>query len=180
MESSVSLFGTDIKNSIRSSVAAMLADSASLPVILCIGSDKVTGDCLGPLVGYILTKRLNIPAFVYGTMDYPVTAKNLLSACKFIRTVHKNSKILAIDAALGDTQNIGMIFFRRQGVYAGRALQKELPKAGDYSITAVVNSGGIGDSSKLFSTSLNTVIKLSEHIAEGIHSVFAERSILCG
>ena len=178
-EVSVSMYCGDPAVSVRDAVRTMLGDIASVPVILCIGSDKVTGDCLGPLTGYFLTKRLNVPAYVYGTLESPVTARNLESACKFISGAHRGSRVLAVDAALGDFHNIGMMFFRRQGVFAGSAMNKAIPRAGDYSVTAVVNSGGIGDSAKLFSTSINTVIKLAETIAHGINSVCEEKARLC-
>ncbi|NSJ87437.1 DUF1256 domain-containing protein [Blautia hansenii] len=46
-------------------------------VILCIGSDRITGDSLGPLVGHSLS-RFSLPhARVYGTLDRPVHALNL-------------------------------------------------------------------------------------------------------
>ncbi len=48
------------------------------PVVLCIGTDRVTGDSLGPLVGTFLhaygsDRYLSI----YGTLDFPVHALNL-------------------------------------------------------------------------------------------------------
>ena len=43
------------------------------PVILCIGSDKIAGDSVGPIVGDILKNRLNARCFVYGA-----TGKNEL------------------------------------------------------------------------------------------------------
>ena len=54
------------------------------------------------------------------------------------------------------------------GVQAGKALGKALPCSGDYSITAVVNTGSDSAASKLFSTSLHTVIRLAESIAEAL------------
>ena len=36
-------------------------------VFLCIGSDRVTGDCLGPYVGYRLSQHQLPGIFVYGT-----------------------------------------------------------------------------------------------------------------
>lgn len=44
-------------------------------VLICIGSDRATGDCLGPLVGQSL---MDFPVYsVYGTLQFPVHAKNL-------------------------------------------------------------------------------------------------------
>jgi hypothetical protein len=45
-------------------------------VILCIGTDRATGDCLGPLVGNHL--KTNLPNIcVFGTLEHPVHALNL-------------------------------------------------------------------------------------------------------
>ena len=47
-------------------------------VFVCIGSDRVTGDSLGPLIGYKLNKSPFASRFIiYGTLEYPVHALNL-------------------------------------------------------------------------------------------------------
>ena len=49
-------------------------------VFLCIGSDRVTGDCLGPYIGHQLLEHLNTDThgvYVYGTLKSPVHALNL-------------------------------------------------------------------------------------------------------
>ena len=40
-------------------------------VLLCIGTDKITGDCLGPLVGSKLMQQ-NFPHPLYGTLEKPL------------------------------------------------------------------------------------------------------------
>ena len=53
-------------------------------VFLCIGSDRVTGDCLGPYIGHQLLEHLNTDThgvYVYGTLKSPVHAVNL-SECR--------------------------------------------------------------------------------------------------
>lgn len=168
MEFTVNFFHPNADGLIERAVERLLADCSEPPVILCIGSEKVTGDALGPMVGYLLTRRFNVPAYVYGTLEYPVTANNLSVANKFIRTYHPNAKVLAVDAALSDTREIGLIYLRNRGVHAGKALGKELPYSGDYSITAVVNTGTDSAVSKLFCASLHTVIRLAESIASAL------------
>ena len=46
-------------------------------IILCIGSDRSTGDSLGPLVGHELNKYHLNNITVYGTLEDPVHAANL-------------------------------------------------------------------------------------------------------
>ena len=40
-------------------------------IILCIGSDRITGDSLGPLIGYQLSPYCSRIFHVYGTLDEP-------------------------------------------------------------------------------------------------------------
>ena len=44
-------------------------------VLLCIGTDKITGDCLGPLVGSKLMQQ-NFPHPLYGTLEKPLHDRN--------------------------------------------------------------------------------------------------------
>jgi putative sporulation protein YyaC len=78
-------------------------------VILCIGTDRSTGDCLGPLVGHKLKLISYNKITVYGTLDQPVHAKNLEDIIRLIKEKHKNPFIIAIDACLGKPERIGKI-----------------------------------------------------------------------
>ena len=92
-----------------------LMSLGKLPVVLCIGSDRVTGDCLGPLVGQMLVER-GANAFVYGTLDRPVTALNLKDAIKHIQQTHCDKKVLAIDSSVGRLSDVGKIRDRKSVV----------------------------------------------------------------
>ena len=59
------------------SIADFLKNDTLVPVALCIGTDRVIGDALGPVVGELLVSAFNAPFFVYGTLASPVTALNL-------------------------------------------------------------------------------------------------------
>ena len=76
--------------------------------LLCIGSDLVVGDSLGPLIGTLLTKK-NISAYVYGSLSFPVTAKEVNYAKDYINSLHPNSLVVAIDAAVGESDDVGLI-----------------------------------------------------------------------
>ena len=53
-------------------------------VFLCIGSDRITGDSLGPLIGYQLSPYCSRVFHVYGTLDDPVHALNLPDRISYI------------------------------------------------------------------------------------------------
>lgn len=168
MEKSSNVYSISIRQRAGIKLLDVMKNSKAAPVVVCIGSDRVTGDCLGPLVGHLLTTKYNVKAFVYGTLNRPVTALNLSESADFIKQAHPKAKVLAVDAALGRAEDIGLIRINRGGVYPGSAVDKVLPKVGDYSITAVVSSGGNKADFNLNATRLNLVMLMAEAIAGGI------------
>ncbi|WP_026585002.1 spore protease YyaC [Bacillus sp. J33] len=142
-------------------------------VILCIGSDRSTGDSLGPLVGKIL-KEKNSPYPVYGTLKEPVHALNIKKVLKKIHQNHQDPFIFGIDACLGDERQIGYILIREGSFIPGNAVNRILPSVGDYHLKAIVNSlDPLSPVHSLNSTRLYTVLKLAEIIAEILSRVAA-------
>ena len=62
-------------------------------VLLCIGTDRSTGDSLGPLIGYKLSRRKSNFVTIYGTLDNPVHAVNLNDT---ISLIQKNIQTLLL------------------------------------------------------------------------------------
>jgi putative sporulation protein YyaC len=119
-------------------IADFLESNTAPPVILCIGTDKVSGDSFGPTVGTLLTQVYKLPYFVYGTLERPVTALNLLKTIEFIRFKHSSQPIIAVDCALGKADEIGKLNIVKGGIRAGLGVGKHFPPVGELSITAVV------------------------------------------
>ncbi len=142
-------------------------------IILCIGTDRATGDCLGPLVGELLKKRLSyilteMECHVYGTLKHPVHAMNLSEIISSIYDSYDNPYIIAIDASLGATSHIGYITLSENALQPGKGVQKKLPAIGNLSITGIVNLSGFGGTALLQSTRLYTVMHMSELISKGL------------
>lgn len=156
-------------NLIFNNISLLLKTSKITPVILCIGSDRVTGDCLGPLVGHLLKNNLNINAYVYGSLSSPVNALNLVETVNFIKAKHVSSPIIAIDSSLGNKAEIGSIRFIADGIHPGAGIGKNLPKVGDYSITATVAEIKKND---LYSVRLGFIFELANKIASTLDSCF--------
>lgn len=127
----------------------------------CIGTDRVTGDCLGPLVGTNL-KRLGYS--VLGTLDKPLHAQNLVQELKKASTQYHPDVIVAVDACLGKLEEIGKITLSNSPLIPGAALNKGLPTVGDISIMGIVNMGGFFELQILQCTRLHTVMKLASDI----------------
>lgn len=137
-------------------------------VILCIGSDRSTGDSLGPLIGYKLEK-FNIPGtYIYGTLSEPVHAANLTAKLDYIQKKHQNPFILAVDASLGTKEHVGFITLSSGPLKPGLGVKKELPDVGDAHITGIVNFSGMMESLLLQTTRLSQVMKLADTISKAV------------
>ncbi|PSL45929.1 putative sporulation protein YyaC [Salsuginibacillus halophilus] len=135
-------------------------------VLLCIGTDRCTGDALGPVTGSMLQE--NNPRFfsIYGTLAAPVHALNLEETLQFISKKHGNAPVLAIDASLGAEQKIGRFTFASGPVYPGSAVQKTLPPAGDMHITGIVNARGGKEFQTLQNTRLYRIWQMADYLAD--------------
>lgn len=141
-------------------------------IFLCIGTDRSTGDSLGPLVGDKLKFLVRDKVILYGNLEYPIHAKNLKETIEEINLQYTNPYIIAIDACLGSLQNIGKIFIEKKALSPGAAMNKDLPEVGDISITGIVNISGALEFMVLQNTRLFTVMQIADVISKGIyHSV---------
>lgn len=145
-------------------------------VIMCIGTDRSTGDSLGPLVGDMLAKWKMTGVHIYGTLDNPVHARNLEETLSKAIENHPKAYLVAIDASLGVLDHVGCISVGQGPIKPGAGLKKELPAVGDMHITGVVNTGGFMDFLVLQSTRLSVVMKMADIIARGLHMAFNEHS----
>ncbi len=148
-------------------------------IFLCIGSDRATGDSLGPLIGYKLEQHPNRNYVVYGTLEAPVHAKNLATVVEEIHSRHTHPYIIAIDASLGKQAHIGYYTLGVGSLKPGAGVGKELIAVGDIFITGIVNLSGLLDRMLLQTTRLHTVMSLADRIYLGIRyglNLFAEQS----
>ncbi len=157
-------------NKIEKAIYANMQDveSGRELVFLCIGTDRATGDCLGPLVGSRL-KSLSPSTAVYGTLETPVHATNLQETLDEIFALYAQPFVIAVDACLGNANRIGYINVRRGSLKPGTALNKTLPAVGDFHVSAVVNVGGFFEHMVLQNTRLFIVSKMADIIAKGLY-----------
>lgn len=157
---------------------ALLARGApARPVLVaCIGTDRSTGDALGPLVGQRLL-RLGFPASqVLGTLEEPLHALNLRERLLPALAAPARPVVIAIDAALGPSAGVGAVHVRGGGLRPGQGVGKDLPHVGEIAVTATVNvQAGALDVQILQSTRLFVVQELAEMI--GVAIWWAHRSL---
>lgn len=150
-----------------------LLKSREFPLLfLCIGSDRITGDCLGPLTGYKL-ETLNLPhCRVLGTLEHPVHAGNLEEAHALIHTRYPDYTVIAIDAAFGSPRHVNCVSLCPRPLCPGLGVQKDLPPAGDLSITGIVSADTDFPYLTLQHTRLSQIMRMADCICEGILRYF--------
>ncbi len=137
-------------------------------VVVGIGTDRSTGDSLGPLVGTKLVAAAPPGLHVYGTLDEPVHASNLNGKLEEIRRLHHNPLIIAIDACLGQVESIGSVTLAAGAVKPGAGVHKNLPPVGEIHFTGIVNVGGYMEYFVLQNTRLSLVMRMADLIAQAI------------
>jgi putative sporulation protein YyaC len=151
---------SNLVNSLKSAISNVKKPYKKI-IFACIGTDRSTGDSYGPIVGTMLKKR---GYEVYGTLKSPMHAQNLEFVLKNIDM--KNNLVIAIDASLGEQEDIGKIKIKNKSVRPGAGVNKNLPKCGDIGIIGIVNKD-FGSSNcnflKLQNTSLGGVVDLAEN-----------------
>lgn len=136
-------------------------------VIVCIGTDRCIGDCLGPLVGTYLKENF-FPMPVFGTVSEPIHALNIDKRLNEIKIQYPKATIIGVDACLGDNESIGEVQARDYPIHPGKGVGKSLPDVGKASIIGIVDSS---DSSELFTNRnirLDLIMGLSKVISHSI------------
>jgi len=137
-------------------------------LVLCIGTDRSTGDSLGPLIGYQLRKRGLKHIHVVGTLNRPVHAMNLEDTLYLIRAEYPDHLVIAVDASVGMSSHVGCITLGRGALKPGLGVSKELQAVGDLFITGIVSGCGSHDPMMLQSIRLSTVMRMAECISDSI------------
>ena len=91
-------------------------------IFLCIGTDRSSGDSLGPLIGYKLKSIKNSKFYIYGSLENPIHSLNIEQIIEKIYASFKDPFIIAIDASLGDAKNVGKTSFTASKVKSFGAL----------------------------------------------------------
>ncbi|BBI35287.1 spore protease YyaC [Cohnella abietis] len=130
---------------------------------VCIGTDRSTGDSLGPWVGTMLMEQGFTK--VIGTLQHPCDADKLR---QLIPSLTEMGTIVAIDACLGRSDNVGAYLVSNGPLVPAQSVNKRFPAIGSYSIAGVVNAVSLKPYWTLQSTSLYQVMGMARQIADAI------------
>lgn len=144
-------------------------------LFLCIGSDRITGDSLGPLVGYKLEEYLlrrtadSQPCCqVLGTLSVPVHALNLKSVWNSVRRQNPPFLTIAIDASVGAASSCGCITLSSQALAPGEGVNRFLPRVGQISVTGIVSDENSKIPFHLQNIRLHTIMQMADCICRGL------------
>ncbi len=143
-------------------------------IFLCLGTDRVIGDCFGPLVGeklkILIGKKKEIE--IIGDLEKTIVINNIEKVLKTIDTEFGNPFIISIDAALNKKELIGKIVVSEQGLKVGSGLNKNSFEIGEMSVKGIVsyNTGMPKQNFILLqNTSLGLVNEMASLTADGIY-----------
>lgn len=138
--------------------------------VVCIGTDRSTGDALGPLVGHRLAGRVGDDVQVLGTLDEPVHAANLHDVLQTMARAPDAGEriVVAVDACLGKSESVGYISVKPGPLHPGTGVHKNLPPVGHFHIMGIVNVGGFMEYFVLQNTRLSLVMRMAHVIADGL------------
>lgn len=149
----------------------LLPNEVTEIIVVCIGTDRSTGDSLGPLTGSLLSQKMPKQLKVYGTLEDPVHAVNLEEKITKIEIEHPNAFLIGIDACLGRHNSVGVLSLGEGPIKPGAGVNKQLPPVGDIHISAIVNVSGFMEFFVLQNTRLHLVMNMATIIARGLYSV---------
>ncbi|MDO4330685.1 MAG: spore protease YyaC [Lachnospiraceae bacterium] len=145
-------------------------------VFLCIGTDRSTGDSLGPLIGHKLQERekrrgSRRRAAIFGTLERPVHAMNLEQYQEFVARNFPDRVLIAVDASIGSSEHVGYVTVGKGALKPGLGVSKDLCEVGDIFITGIVGGSGNFDPVMLQSVRLSVVMRMADCICESISLV---------
>lgn len=145
--------------------------------VLCIGTDRSTGDSLGPLVGTELRREPRVDAVVIGHLDRPLHAANMIEELSVVSTITPQPVVIAVDACLGSHDQVGTVVIGRGPLRPGAGVNKCLPPVGDIYVTGTVNVGGFMEYLVLQNTRLGLVFSMANVIARGLRCAIASYTL---
>ncbi len=139
-------------------------------IVVCIGTDRSTGDSFGPFTGSLLESSTHYP-YIYGTLLHPIHRQNFIEKTSSLYDRFSDPYIIAIDASLGSRERIGSIRIRSGSIRPAAAFTDGLPSIGDLAVTGIVGTGGAYDYHTLQSVRLGLVSHMASQLAAALSAV---------
>ena len=142
--------------------------------VLCVGTNEIIGDSIGPIIGSGIKHLENEHLQIWGTMQENFDFSNAKVILDSIYNKWENPYIITIDAALSDKKKIGEIVVNKGFIKIGKALNKSICFYSNANINCVVgeNRKTENDNLKELKTvESERVLKLSQIVCSGMEKV---------
>jgi putative sporulation protein YyaC len=152
---------------LRNALLSLIPEGTKRFVALCIGSNRISGDSLGPFVGTLLDQVYPEHLTVMGSLCSPLDAQSIANILPGT-TFPKDAFVIAIDSVLGKRENLHSIVVRQGPLVLGRGLGNKLPSIGDCSVMGVVVEQGKMAEYELVYADLHLVYSMAVKVAWAI------------
>lgn len=159
---------------IRNQLFSCIPADAQKITIVCIGSNRINGDSLGPFVGTFLQGMFPEHLTIIGNLQRPVDAVRLPETVDDL-DLYANSIIIAVDSIIGTKEHVHTVVVRNGPLHPGSGLGKTLPAIGDISIMGVVMEEEENPFHSLSYTNLHVIYQMARSIATGIALAVRQR-----
>lgn len=152
---------------IRDSLFSLIPHGTQHIYVAAIGSNRISGDSLGPFVGTLLDDIFPDHLTVIGNLQYPLDATTIEKQMTNI-SLPKNSFVVAIDSVLGTEETINSIVIQHGKLWPGEGLGNKLPPLGDCSVMGVVVKNDPDLEASLLFSDLHLIYTMATNIAKGV------------
>lgn len=140
---------------------------------LCIGTDRVTGDSLGPIVGSNIQKFIDSKKIsnieVIGNLEKNLNNTNIEEYTEKLEDI-----IIVIDSAISNTYDIGQIIIDEKNIKAREALDNGKDINSNINIKCIVAKNFENDETNflmLQNVKLGIVLNLAEKVSKSLYEV---------
>ncbi len=141
-------------------------------VILCVGTNKLIGDSIGPVVGQKLKEeKMKEKICVYGDLKESINFKNAKTVIENVFKTYQKPFIITIDSALGTQTMISKIVVNKGIIRIGKSLGRSICYPSHITIKGVVgeNKNTYEDNIKILNEVEPELIwNLSDIMVDGI------------
>ena len=115
-----------------------LKEGYSNIIFLCIGTSKIIGDSIGPIIGNRLKDVENEIVQVYGTTENMVNFVNAKDIIESVYSSYEKPYIITIDSTLSNSRDKGEIVLGKGYIKIGKALEKSICFYSNINIKCIV------------------------------------------
>ncbi|WP_187119026.1 spore protease YyaC [Bacillus marasmi] len=152
---------------IRDSLYSLIPQGTQHIFVAAIGSNRISGDSLGPFVGTLLDDLFPRHLTVLGNLQYPLDATTIEEEISTL-SLPDNSFVVAIDSVLGNEETVNSIIIQNGQLKPGKGLGSDLPPIGHCSVMGVVVKNDPDLESSLLFSDLHLIYTMATNIAKGV------------